>query len=107
MSERKTACNTYKVEYVCEMCNTGTMDATGSVVDTYPPKYQHICTSCGHEGYLETHYPEIRYEPVKALQIDWDAFEKHMNTQAEMQFYKVDEQGKPVRSDIHIGEEEK
>jgi len=69
MSERKTACNTYKVEYVCDVCAKGTMEATGSVVCTNPPQYQHICTSCGHEGYLENRYPEIRYEPIEAPDI--------------------------------------
>lgn len=103
MSERKTPCNIYIVEYACEMCNTGMMEASGSVVCTNPPKYQHICTSCGHEGYLlETRYPEIRYEPIEALKIDRDAFEQRVKEQAKMQFYKVDEQGKPVR----MGEEE-
>ena len=71
MSETKTECRTYKVEYVCDVCAKGMMEASGSVVCTNPPKYQHICTSCGHEGYLlETRYPEIRYEPIEALQIN-------------------------------------
>jgi len=106
MSETKTECRTYKVEYVCDVCAKGTMEATGSVIDTNPPQYQHICTACGHESYLETRYPEVCYEPIKALQIDRAAFEQRVKEQAKMQFYKVDEQGKPVRSDIHSGEEE-
>ena len=65
MSERKTACNTYKVEYVCELCIDGVMEATGKTLAIDPPEYQHICDSCGDEEYLETRYPEIRYEPVE------------------------------------------
>ena len=87
MSEKKTPCNTYRIEYVCDVCAKGTMEASGSVVCTHPPKYQHICTACGHEGYLENHYPEIRWEPTEALQIDRDAFEQRVKEQAKMQLY--------------------
>lgn len=65
MSETKTECRTYKVTYSCDVCAKGTMEASGGVIDTNPPQYQHICKSCGHAGYLENHYPEIRYEPIR------------------------------------------
>jgi len=97
MSETKTECRTYKVTYSCDVCAKGTMEASGSVIDTNPPQYQHVCNDCGDIAYYYTRYPEIRWEPTEALKIDRDAFEQRVKEQAKMQFY----------SDIHFGEEEK
>ena len=108
MSERKTPCSTYKVEYVCDMCKDGVMEPSGKTIVIDPPEYVHVCNSCGNKDSFLIRYPEIRCKPIKAPQIDLDAFEEHMKRQAEMQLYRVDEQGNPVRSDIRriLGEKE-
>lgn len=47
--------------YQCDSCGNGNMyqKTDGSVSLTFPPKYQHICESCGYESYLVGVFPSI------------------------------------------------
>lgn len=68
MPEMKKPVQTMRVDYVCDVCNTGVMTATGMVLTSYPPQYEHTCSHCGAVGRLRNQYPTVRYEEVPAEQ---------------------------------------
>lgn len=65
MSEKRTKCHSYRVEYVCDKCEKGMMETTnGIALMRNPPMYQHICNHCGHEDYFFEQYPGISWAPA-------------------------------------------
>lgn len=47
--------------YQCDSCGNGNMHqkTDGNISLTLPPKYQHICESCGYESYLVGIFPSV------------------------------------------------
>lgn len=53
------------VDYVCDKCGIGKMRPTGVCLDSYPPKYPHVCDNCGYEDwFIDVTYPTTRYEEI-------------------------------------------
>lgn len=63
MSERYRRVRTYRVTYQCddEACR-GEMQWTGTTRTTYPPLYEHRCSTCGTVVMLDKSYPYLNYE---------------------------------------------
>lgn len=54
------------VEYVCDVCNEGTMHVCCNVVVlSQPPRFHHQCNKCGHRATLLDKYPSFRVERVQ------------------------------------------
>jgi len=57
--ETKKEVKTYSIDYVCEECGDGNMRPEGHVLTTYPARYPHKCTSCGHMETFKITYPHV------------------------------------------------
>ena len=65
MSENRTKCHSYRLEYICVKCGEGMMETTAGIsLMSLPPKYQHTCNSCGYEDYFFEQYPSISWVPA-------------------------------------------
>lgn len=65
MAEKLTKVETFQVHYICDTCNTGTMQPTGEVLTSYPAKYPHVCNHCKEKkNFLKT-YPYITHKEVE------------------------------------------
>ena len=64
----------------CPECGTGLMeDKSGNtMLCSYPPKYPHKCTICGHTENYDRRYPYIDYIAVKGKRLRSRA-EEEMN----------------------------
>jgi hypothetical protein len=62
MAEIRTRMAAYQVERTCEVCEAGTMVATGAVQSSSPPRFDHRCTHCTCRTYFDKSYPRIEYE---------------------------------------------
>lgn len=58
--ERKEEVKSYTVRMYCK-CN-GEMIPTGEVLMSYPPKYPHLCNSCGVKQTFDRKYPYVSHE---------------------------------------------
>lgn len=57
MSEFKCEVKTYKIDYICDICENGELESTGEIIQENPPKYDHKCNSCGEHAYMIKRYP--------------------------------------------------
>ncbi|MDO4328743.1 MAG: hypothetical protein Q4C66_05345 [Lachnospiraceae bacterium] len=66
MAEIITECKVIRVEMVCDKCMEGMMEPTGLVLTSYPPRYEHRCSVCGHEKMYHVRFPhhEIVQEAI-------------------------------------------
>lgn len=62
MTERKEELKTYRIDYVCNNCGKDYMKPTGPALLTRPPKFKHVCLTCGHVEIFNEKYPKIVYE---------------------------------------------
>jgi DNA-directed RNA polymerase subunit RPC12/RpoP len=53
------------VEYTCDKCGKGTMNPTGLIAPSQPPKYEHICSECGERALLDKQYPHIIFDRLE------------------------------------------
>jgi hypothetical protein len=53
-----------RVEMGCS-CG-GTMTFTGNAIETFDTSYEHACSKCRREEWLDRRYPFIDYEPSPA-----------------------------------------
>ena len=53
-----------QIEYKCDKCGKGYMELKpgGMTYLSNPPKYEHICSHCGHIEKFTTQYPYVKYE---------------------------------------------
>ena len=65
MAEVKTEVVSWRVDYTCDFCNAGTMQATGlqspAMIPGDPIKYQHKCSKCNDTASLVNVYPYVAY----------------------------------------------
>lgn len=54
-----------EVKLFCDECGEEMQYSEGNVLLSYPPKYLHICTKCGHKSHQTRTYPYIKYEDVE------------------------------------------
>jgi len=64
MGERKFEVKTFGVDYICDDCNSGLMEYTGTMLTVNPPLFQHKCNSCGSVKNLSQKYPNTIIERV-------------------------------------------
>lgn len=66
MGERLKEVKTYRVDYVCDVCEEGRMKRDGGIVlMSEPPQYPHVCDKCGARQLFENSYPYITYRVVE------------------------------------------
>ena len=54
------------IKYVCDRCNEGEMQVSGSIMlMTNPPKFPHKCNICSFEKNFTVKYPYIAYKTVE------------------------------------------
>jgi len=63
--EIKYAIRPEGVKYVCDKCNAGTMNATGLIAPSQPPKHEHVCSNCGERALLDKQYPHVTFNEVE------------------------------------------
>ena len=64
MPERPYEVRPFGVDYVCDDCGRGAMEAVRLVLDSDAPQWEHKCGNCGHTALLPVQYPNIRWERV-------------------------------------------
>ena len=66
MPEQAYEVRPYGVDYVCDDCGRGAMEAVRLVLDSDSPLWEHKCGTCGRTALLPAQYPTIRWERVSA-----------------------------------------
>ena len=65
MAEVQTEVSSFRVDFQCEFCSVGVMQATGlqvpAMIPGDPIKYQHKCSKCNDTASLENIYPYVAY----------------------------------------------
>jgi DNA-directed RNA polymerase subunit RPC12/RpoP len=62
VAEREFETTPYGVDYICDRCHTGLMEAHGKTAWlTDPIQHPHRCTNCGHEQAFTERYPTVRW----------------------------------------------
>ena len=64
MAQKEFTVRTIGIEYICDICNNGTMEQMGIMLPVDPPKWKHKCNNCGGEMDLYEKYPTVRWEKV-------------------------------------------
>lgn len=62
MPETRRPVRPVLVEYTCDECESGTLNATDIVLSTQPPQYQHQCNGCKELFNMPSKFPKIEYE---------------------------------------------
>lgn len=64
--EIKENVQTVKVSMKCDKCKIGYMERSNNfALASYPPKYQHKCSNCGHVEDYTVEYPHLDVIPIK------------------------------------------
>lgn len=75
MKIRRTEVKTYKVDAVCDHCDS-TLVPTGNVDDKNPfapkgvdlrtdPRYEYVCSGCHRKNWLSRSFPYTEYKEVR------------------------------------------
>jgi len=63
--ETKYAVKAVGVEYACDRLDcSGTMNPTGLISPSQPPKFEHVCSNCGERALLDKQYPHVTFDKV-------------------------------------------
>lgn len=65
MPEQETKVETVVIDYVCDKCESGIMERSGSAAYlTEPMQFPHKCNKCGFEQTFKEVYPKVGYRRV-------------------------------------------
>ncbi len=62
MGERTYEVKVVGIDYICDNCNTGVMEATGKMLMVDPPQWEHKCNHCSATRNFPQKYPAIGYK---------------------------------------------
>lgn len=76
MAEKQTKVDTFRIDYTCDKCGNGLMEAqemvaSDNILDlTWTPKWRHSCSACKHIEVFEKKYPDLLMVPVTPVHME-------------------------------------